>query len=1009
MGYFLAASFFLSFIFQPAVGDDQWAKAVASDTEALQGGFRQLPEVGAQTLRLTEEIGQNLRRELSGNPSEAALRSASFKYLALTNYYTLEQLRELSKEAPPIGELDAARQQAVSLLQRIAPPETLGDTEQGNLIRTLREVEEKAEIAKAKFLAFKRKLSIRATLVRLQILLELEPESKASLTNAIRTLNEAVSQFDRRNDAETEEKTLEALGHAFGDKAEAWDGRHLWNYLQLRILAKSLVQYGQVSASTQQSLNDRLEALSNARSAEEYATTADALQKSVQQASSEDRFNATDPTLVLLNSPEEAAKHTRLRLEGMRRWMPQTRDGYLKNESFLQGAEFSYRAQVLRTLAEMEKDLTSASNHLRDTRDFKVIEAFFNAGHFFQTITSTVAQSALDHSSAFETYHAVWKRGLGRMMAGLPFMTPADTKAINAALRVERGEGITRAWVNRQNASVVALSVLLAAEAIAIPFTGGGSAAAMPATLSGITTVGVIGAKTLLVTNSVINIADRTKLQGVKGLANIDTAFDAFMIVSLTPRPMVGAAPAPTFVGRLSQRSLKLVSHVQYSTAAFFGVAAPTYGAYLLWNADSISKSLSREGILVTPSEVRRKGLIQMAVGMIALGQNASYYRQGMAKNGEGFSKEMTGATFTQGSLPRFISQFRQIKQLRDTYAANPTWIGGVRTAALGAKLAVMDYLLVTEGLLLSYANLDSNFVNHAEKVNPLPELRDGETAVVVIGFEPSDYFLYAGAQSRNSNRHEIAKYGNRLFVYDYQSPEHLLSVLETHAKKNGPVRYLKIATHGRPGKLFTPAVAASPEGAMKEGWIDIDYLRQHEAAIKQRSLTIFARSAQLRLWSCLVGANLDTDEGEGVRVGETFVRKLGDTLLVKGGSIDASTRVLMGLDATLGTLGAESLKVSFAENRAVAPRFALPVDSLISNEDEEIEDWSMTGVIGPWREKLAETLEIGETMARRVVGIFTHWPPVWWTYGVNLEGPFWQSRYLSMDFPDQTAQDASR
>jgi hypothetical protein len=1002
MGYLLTASLFFSVVFHSAAGSDQWTDAMlSSEIDALQSGIRELPDVGAETLRLAEQISKTIRQELSGTPNEAALRTASFRYLALTNYYTLEQLRALGKEASPLPELDAAKTQSESLLREVSSPEALGETERTALMNTLREVEEKAETAKAKILSFKRKLSIRATLVRLQILFELEPRSE--LTDAIRLLSDAVTQFDRRNDAETEAKTLEALGHAFGRKAEEWDGRHLWNYLQLRILAKSLAQNEQVSDPTRASLNGALGLLSNARSAEEYAEGSDSLQRITQQAIRENGFIEKDPTLVLFNSPEEAVKNVRLRLEGMRRWMPETRDGYLKTETFLQGAEFSYRTKVLRTLAEMEKDLTAASNHLRDTRDFKVIEAFFNAAHFFQTITVTVAQSALDHSTSFDTYHSVWKRGLSRMMAGLPFMNPADTRQINAALRMERGEGTTRAWVNRQNASVAALSVLLAAEAIAIPFTGGGSAAAMPATLSGITTVGVIGAKTLLITNSVINIADRTKLHGVKGLANLDTVFDAFMILSLTPRPMVGAAPAPTFIGRLSQGSLKFVSHLQYSTAAFFGVAAPTYGTYLLWNADSISESLSKEGILVTPTEVRRKGLIQIALGFVALGQNASYYRQGLAKNGESFSKGMESATFTQGSLPRFINQFRQIKQLRDTYASNPTWIGGVKTVALGAKLIAMDYLLVTEGLLLSYANLDSNFVNHAEKVNPLPDLLEGESAVVLIGFEPSDYFLYAGAQSRNSNRHEIAKYGKRLFVYDYHSPEDLLSALETHAKKHGPVRYLKIATHGRPGKLFTPAVAASPEGAMKEGWIDITWLEAHEVEIRRRSRLIFAKSAQLRLWSCLVGANLDTDDGEGVRVGENFVRKLGDTLLVQGGSIDASTRVLMGLDATVGTLGDESIKASFAAHHRAAPRFALPIDSLVSNEDLEVADWSSNNLSSPWREKLADTLEIGENMARRVVGIFAHWPPVWWTYGVNLEGPFWQSRYLSLDFPDQT------
>jgi hypothetical protein len=981
---------------------EEWASTLLrSEIDILNQNFAELAKTGsvpATTLTQTQKLTQSIKTELASSPSEAAVHAASLKYITLTNYLTINQMEGLNRDEKPIEELSQAKLKAEALISKLPLSGGFADPAEAAFLGELKQVEDKAEIAKGKILSIKRRLSMKATLIRLQILRKLDPASGSAFSLAIKGLSNALKNFEQHSELQTEEQTIEALSHALGLRAENWDGRHLWSYLQLKILAKSLALTAGVSEDAKHALAEKLEALETAKNEQEFASAANGIQGVASTVIQSPEFDSNDPVFILSNSPEEAVRITRLRLEGVRRWMPEVRDSYLKNETTLQSWETAYRLKVMGILAKMDRDLASAATLLRETNDMAVIEQFFRSAPFLQTLTSTIANAALDHSDAVENYHQIWKRGLSRILAGSRFMNTEETAKLNAALRIERQEGVRQAWVNRHNASVLATSALLIA---ALPITGGGSAAAMPAALSLVGSIGVAGAKAVLIADSALNIADRTKIQGVKGLANIDTAFDVFMILSLTPRPMIGSAAAPTFLGRMSQAGLRSVAELQYSTAAFLAVAAPSYGAYLIWNAESISASMREEGVIVSASDVRRKGLVNIAKGILAMGVNSAYYRQGVAQNGKAFEEQIQRATFTQGSLPSFVQRFRQIKALQDMYKSNPTWVGALKTTATGAGFLAMDYLLVTEALLLSYANLDSNFIAHAEEVHPMPDLKDGETAVVLIGFEQSDYFLYAGAQSKFTNRHEIRKYGKRLFIYDYESPEDLVAVLQKHTKKHGPVRYLKIATHGRPGRLFTPEVSTSPEGALTGGWIDQEWLTQNEAPLKKKARSIFARDARVRLWSCLVGANLDSDAGEGTRVGEDFVNKLGNVLLVKGGSIDASTRVLMGLDATLGTLGDHSVRESFRDVASARPSLALPVSSLV-DEDSGEETWEAGEDPANWNHKMASTLEMGETMARRLVGIFSHWPPVWWSYGVNLEGPFWQSRYLSVDFAEQ-------
>ena len=1002
MGFRCVAAFaallsFSVFANKEEVSPQEWAKQlVQHELTALDTNLLELHSQGKLTtaqLGQSRSVSQALRRELAGSPSESALATGSLKYLALTDFLAVAKLNADRTEFDKASaELEVAQRRADEVLELAAG---VSLSNQAQFLELLQDVEVASELAQTQILIGRRQQALRGFAKQLQILAELDPTAKDTSLAASKALIASLPRYTQNEWAQAEADVARALEGVFGARLQSWDGRHLWHSLQLRILALAISKHERVSKAQAAEVLQASKELSEVTDTDTYAQRAEALVKRCAQIVPP---KTAQSIWALQLQPERAQASSVWRLRELHKLVPRVREAFKKNETFLQGFQTTYNQQILSGLDRMDVELARAGIALSENAQWAVTSGFHHSGQFFQAVTMYTIEAMLDRSTAAPQYLAVWSRGLRRLNNGQPFMTATDNKILFDCLRTERREGITRAWVNRHNANILAVSALLAAEAVAVPFTGGGSAAAMPATLAMVSTATVATAKTVLLTNAALNIADRTKAKGLKGLANMDTALDALVILSLSPRPMIGGVPAKTWVGKFGQGSLTTLASLQYSTAAFLSVAGPAYGAYLYWNADVISADLQREGVAVSPSEIRRKGLVNVAMGIIAFAQNARYYRDGVAKNGDSFKKEIEPATFTGGTLKRYMSQIRQIKTVRESWANSTTTLGKIGTIGQGLGFLGMDVLLGTEGVILSYANLDSNFTNHAESVHPLPELNAGETAVILIGFEPSDYLLYAGAQAPYSNRHEIRKYGEHLYMYTYSSPEDLMRVLSNHRRKHGTVRYLKIATHGRPGRLFSPKVNTSPEAALTDGWIDRMWLGANSARLQQMSLQIFAPDARIRLWSCLVGANLDEDRGEGKDVGERFVDELGKTWLVRGGSIDASTRILMGLDATVGALFDHAIKESFRPGDR--PALVLPVTPLNAGMDWHEEELVKNADPEKWGGKFAETLEFGKTMGQRLVHIYTQWPPVWWEFGVNLEGPFWQNRYRSVDFP---------
>lgn len=1007
MGYrlFLFFAISVSTIFAQDLSPQDWAKAmVEHEIQSLDSAFKEAVLQGTlppQKLAGVQTLTRDLKLQLSGTPDEETLKAASLKYLALTDYLAFHRLKGLSEAGKSLSaELLAAQAKADQMLATLQKASLQTQAERDAFLPSLQAVEASTEAAQKQILLQKRSQSLRGAVLRLELLASLEPARRDDYMKAAQALRDAMARAASDDEQGSDDRVALALGTAFGKLAETWDGRHLWHYAQLRSMALVLLRSDSLSAAEKSEVKTALDALLASADSDDYDAALAEFQEITTRLITDHQLNETDSDLVLYTAPDQVQESLVQRLQAMKKWIPEIRKSYLDNETWLQSWRTGDKRTTLAMLDGMAMSFERAAKTLEANMRASVLERFHHSANYLQMLTMFTAEAILDRSGSASLYREAWGRGMSRMEAGQPFMTDDDYQQVRNALKIERREGIRRAWLNRHNAKVAGLSVLLAAEAIAIPFTGGGSAAAMPATLSAVMTVSVVSAKALVVTTAALDIADRTKIKGVKGLVNMDTAFDALLILSLSPRPMVGGAPATTTMGRLGQAGMRRLAEIQYSSGVLLAGGATAYGGYLIYNAETIAEDMRRDGVQITAAEIRRKGLVNVAMGILALQQNASYYQRGVAKNGEGFRKAMEPATLSQGSIPRFIGQLRQFKTLKDYYTKNPGLVGKMMTVTKGLGYATMDFLLLTEAALFSYTNLDSRYLNKTAADHPLPDLKDDETAVVLVGFEPADYFLYAGALAPYSNRQEVRKYGKKLYTYTFQSPEHLMQVLAEHREKHGPVRYLKISTHGRPGRLFTAAIAAPPEAGQLiqgDGWIDAFWLSQNARKLKAQAGRIFAADARIRLFACLVGANLDTDDGEGTQVGEKFIQALGDTWLVNGGAIDASTRVLLGLDSTAGALYNHAMQESLKPTSVGRPQLVLPVTPL------NLEEWGGEDQEGaPWKQEMASTLESAKAMGKRLVGIFAHWPPVWWEYGVNLEGPFWQSRYRYAEFPGQ-------
>lgn len=960
---------------------EEWARQIRqSEIPALRNELLQTAPTRSRAVR--ENLLAMLETGLSGEMTEDNYRIQAVRYVTLITYRTLLQMKVMTTAN---ADLQSAEARCRALAESLTSGSDLPSPD--SALATLREIESLAQRAQEGILRERQLASTRALLLRFKLLASLEP--RVELREGIASVEEGIELLQAGNAESAQSKFEAALEKVFGAKAKNWDGRHLFHFLELKIKTLALARDAKYAF-----LVPHLSPLAGSTSREEYGTRSEALEKDLRGILAKDENKILASDTILYFSPEGLRGNVAGRLRAMQRWVPETRAAYLKAETTLQSLTYTRKLRRMSMLGNLEGRLSGAAALLTHTTDVRLLRSFHQSAPLFQLVTLLTLEAILDHSSAAKKYYYVWNRKLDRMLRGETYSTEEDETVLREGLKIERGEGVRRAWFNRHNASIAAVSVMLAAEAISIPFTGGGSAAAMPATLAALTTVPVAAAQTFLVANSALNIADRTKSQGVSGLMQMDTAFDALVILSLTPRYTPGAVAAEGTVGTMSQRALTKLAQFQYSAGPVAMGLGLGYGGYLTLNAEKVSEELAKEGVRVTPEEVRRRGLTDMAIALLSYGRNRTYYAKGVKAHGENFEAAIKPGTFVGGTLSRWGNYFRQYPNLKNSWN-NPGWAGRAGTIGLGAYYLGLDYLLVTEGLLISYTNFDFTYLNHIRKESPLPDLREGESAVILTGFDPADYFLWLGARARYSHREEFDKYGDKLSLYSYRSPEELFEILREHRKLHGPIRYLKIATHGRPGKLYTREVWGSPDGKVSGGWIDKEYLEANRATLEARGKEDFAPEARITLWACLVGTNLDqAHDGFTTDAGESFLNTMADILLPNGGRIDASTRALIGWDATGGALGHYLHREGFRTAWEDRPRMVIPLAQGPLVTGEEPVEPTADGRVASADDENPSVTEVIGTMARRLGTIYFDYPPVWWRYGVNLQGPHWTSDY---------------
>ncbi|MFM8314128.1 MAG: hypothetical protein ACKOA8_07560, partial [Deltaproteobacteria bacterium] len=394
---------------------------------------------------------------------------------------------------------------------------------------------------------------------------------------------------------------------------------------------------------------------------------------------------------------------------------------------------------------------------------------------------------------------------------------------------------------------------------------------------------------------SVLNISDRYSQEGIKGLANPSSALDALTILMMLPRPIPGPVDAQTWLGRAAQGGRNQVAAWLHEASRIAIVGHTAFGAYQLTFADRIAASLRAQGYAATADDVRRQALGHLAqaflLGVVEFGE----YQRGLARGGEHYSKMLSETNPINVFARRIRNMVFPHEAALSAFKSLAPVIGkplaGVASVVPALGYLAYDYLVASEAMMYFYAGTDLGYFSHIQKNQEYPELQEGESAVTFIGFDTAD-MLYVGSHSVDSQVNETQKYGDKHFVYDFSSREDFLNKLEQHARVHGRVKYLRIMTHGIPGKLYTGDVAAAAvdetgdreEMAQREGWIDTAWLKANSSKIQKLASTSMAPGARVVLFACLVGANLDEAmPGLEQKAGENLLKALGENLLVQG------------------------------------------------------------------------------------------------------------------------------
>jgi hypothetical protein len=734
---------------------------------------------------------------------------------------------------------------------------------------------------------------------------------------------------------------------------------------------------------------------------------------------------ALAPEVLVELAPDQMRSELYETTEALRRVIPEVRAQVVKSSGLIDRSMFGHTSEALAALTLTDQVLSGAGLRVRRLTDPESLQRAWESRHLLKLLVTWTLEASAGKSRTTSRITNVLASASSRLTTpDTVFLRMEDLHELHGIIEDQNSENWVRAFVNRRMAVVYAQSALLLGEAIAVPFTWGGSAAAMPATLHAIVVgLQVAGKATLIVTSS-MNISDRYVQDGVKGLVNPSSALDALTIVMLLPRPIPGPVDAQTWFGRALQATRNKAAGWMHEAGRFAVVGHAAFGTWQLAFAEHIAGTLRQQGYQATAAQVRMQALGHFGqaflLGMVEWGE----YRRGQALGGDHFDTVMRDNNPIQVIGRRLRNMVFPHEAAINTFNSLAPVIGrplaGAAALVPAAGYLAYDYVIASEAMVYFYAGSDFSYFAHNRRNEDYPALADGESAVTFVGFDEAD-MLHAGSHSVDAHTVEREKYGDRYFVYDYASREDFLQKLAAHARAHGPVKYLRIMTHGLPGKLYTGDVATSAavddtnganDTAQRDGWIDAGWLRKNGDRIRTLAGSAMAPGARAVLFACLVGANMD-DAAPGIAAdaGDDFLRAMGETLLHRGGLIDSSVRFLVGMDTVFGGLFNWSARDELMRSGSVVRQNPLLPLQLYRTggdgrlvRDEALRDQmagaifsaaSGEGIVAAGDNAGSDWAKGGEMFqfaVARMWRMLTQLHKLGIRYGIQLEGPWWST-----------------
>lgn|GEM_PF-3251095 len=725
--------------------------------------------------------------------------------------------------------------------------------------------------------------------------------------------------------------------------------------------------------------------------------------------------NAREAESLVELAPDQMRSEIYETAQAIRLAIPEVRKSIEQSSGLIDRSMIGFTAGALASLRQVELVLDGAAVRARRTTSPDELVQAWKARDQFRLLATWTLEAAAAKSRTSGRLASVFAGAVARMwQPGVMVLRMEDLHEVHGILEDQNSENWVRAFVNRRMAVVYAQSALLLGEAISVPFTWGASGAAMPVTLNAIVVGLQVAGKATLVVVSSMNIADRFVQQGVKSLVNPASALDALTIVMLLPRPVPGPVDAQTWFGRALQTGRNSAAGWMHEAGRFAVVGHTAFGAYQLAFADHIAATLRLQGYQSSAAEVRRQAIGHFAqaflLGIVEWGE----YRRGQALGGDHHTQVVAASNPVTILLKRLRNMVFPHKAAIDAYQGLAPVIGaplaGVVSVLPAAGYLAYDYVIASEAMMYFYAGTDFGYFAHNRKQQEYPELAAGETAVSFIGFDEAD-MLYAGARAIDAHRVEMEKYGKNYFIYDYHSREEFLRKLADHARDHGPVKYLRVMTHGLPGKLYTADVQVSAgdgeDTAQRDGWIDAKWLRRNGDRIRGIAAGAMAPGARAVLFACLVGANMDSAApGLAEDAGDDFLRAMGETIMHKGGLVDASVRFLIGLDTVYGSMLNWAARDEVIRAGAVKHQPVLPLNLYregkpgIMEADETLRQQMASAVVAAATgenmviagDDWAQGSEMLQYAVSRMWRMLTQLHKLGIRYGIQLEGPWWST-----------------